>query len=366
MSADAPSKPLIIPIFIPHAGCPHRCAFCDQAAITHVRSTLPDNAAIDAQVRNFRFAARPDRHPVQIAFYGGNFLGLSESTIHSLLTAAREHVRRGDVHSIRFSTRPDTIDDRRLALLSDFPVREVELGAQSMDDRVLALSNRGHTAETTRRAAAMLKARGYNVGIQMMVGLPGEDPEGAAASGRAVADLRPDFVRIYPTVVLRGSVLARRFREGRYPPLSLADGVGRTAALRLLFEGRGIPVIRTGLQASADLAPGAAIVAGPYHPAFGHLVLSKIFLDMMVDASGELIAASGELFFKAHPRRVNALRGMGNGNLRALESRPGVRSVRVGGDPALGPWDLTVSDRTGRTIFRRAVGSPGPGSSTGA
>ena len=375
MPADrSRAKPLIVPVFIPHAGCPHRCAFCDQSAITHAKPVLPDAAAVADRVRTFRSGARPDRHPVQIAFYGGNFLGLPDETVRSLLAAAQDHVRRGAVHSIRFSTRPDTIDERRLDLISMFSVADVELGAQSMDDRVLALSDRGHTAETTRRAAAMLKERGYKVGIQMMVGLPGEDPGGAAATGRAVADLRPDFVRIYPAVVLKGSGLARRFREGRYMPLSLADGVERTANLRLLFEARGIPVIRTGLQASADLAPGAAIEAGPYHPAFGHLVLSKIFWDMMMDASGELRVAGresgGEIRVNAHPRRVNALRGMGNENLRALESMPGVRSVRAGSDPALGLWDLTVSDRTvsdriGRTIFRRAVESPGPGSSTG-
>lgn len=367
MSADRPAaKPLIIPIFIPQAGCPHRCAFCDQTAITHADPVLPDSAVIAAQVHAYRAAARPGRHPVQIAFYGGNFLGLPEKTVHFLLSAAQEHVRQETIDSIRFSTRPDTIDDRRLDRLSAFSVRDVELGAQSMDDRVLALSGRGHTAETTRRAAATLKRRGFNLGIQMMVGLPGDDAATTAATGRAVADLSPDFVRIYPTVVLKGSGLARRFRAGRYRPLSLEDAVDRTAALRLRFESRGIPVIRTGLQASADLAPGAAIEAGPHHPAFGHLVLSKIFLDLAVSASRGLRVAGcgseGELVFKTHPRRVNALRGMGNENLMKLENMSGGRALRVGPNPDLGIWDLTASDPTGRVIRRRAVESSAPGS----
>ncbi len=369
MSPDHPSRPLIIPVFIPQAGCPHRCVFCDQTAITRTAPAIPDPAAIAETVLTFRAGARKERHPVGIAFYGGNFLGLADPVLRSLLAAAQEQVRGGLVHSIRFSTRPDTIDDRRLDLLSDFSVGDVEIGAQSMDDRVLALSGRGHTADQTRRAVALLKTRGVRVGIQMMVGLPGDGPAVTAATGQAIADLLPDFVRIYPTVVLKGSALARRFREGRYEPPSLTDAVERTAALRLLFESRGIPVIRTGLQASADLAPGAAIEAGPYHPAFGHLVLSKIFLDLAVEAVGEWRAAGGasraDIELRTHPRRTDALRGMGNENLRVLEREPGVRSVRVGSDPMLGRWDLLLSDRTGRIIRRRAIESPVPGSSTG-
>jgi histone acetyltransferase (RNA polymerase elongator complex component) len=377
MSADSPPpRPLIVPIFIPHAGCPHRCAFCDQSALTHTPPDLPGADAVAARVRTFRAGSRPERHPVQIAFYGGNFLGLPGDTVRSLLGAALGPIRRGEVDSIRFSTRPDTIDDARLALLEGFPVRDVELGAQSMDDRVLALSRRGHTAAQTREAAALVKDRGYNLGIQMMVGLPGDDPAVTAATGRAVADLGPSFVRIYPAVVLRGSPLDRRYRAGDYVPPTLADCVERAAALRLLFEGRGIDVIRTGLQASADLAPGAAVAAGPYHPAFGHLVLSKIFFDLAMAAGREWREARGglgiargerrgEVLVKTHPRRVNALRGMGNENLRVLERELGVRSVQVAGDPALGLWGLVLSDGSGRTILRRAVESPSPESSTG-
>ncbi len=194
-------RPRIVPVFLPHAGCPHRCVFCNQHAITRQQAgaPLPDPRTVVT-----RWLGRRPQDPVnvQLAFYGGNFLGLAREHLASLLDAARHLMAEGWIGALRFSTRPDTVDDRRLALLAGMPVAAVELGVQSMDDAVLGLSRRGHTAAQTEVASELLKAAGYKVGMQMMIGLPGQGASSAMASGDRIVRLAPDFVRIYPCLVL--------------------------------------------------------------------------------------------------------------------------------------------------------------------
>ncbi len=347
-------KPLFIPIFIPHAGCPHRCAFCDQTAITaSAFPAIPDPAAINARVQSFLTTGLhagpttgpPNRHPIQIAFYGGNFLGLPFPILHCLLKAAQAWIDAGKVHGIRFSTRPDTIDSDRLNLISSYGVSCVEIGAQSMSDRVLAAARRGHDAATTARAVGLLKAAGYSVVLQMMLGLPGDDAAGAMASAEAMAALKPDGARIYPTVVLKGSVLARWHEKGEYAPMDLSRCVCLAARIHEMFRNRSIPVIRMGLQAGADLSPGAALVAGPYHPAFGHLVLSAIYLELAERALTATArpAGPGPVVFRVHPRRISALRGMKNENIQRLSALSG-RPVRVVADPAAADFSVTLGE----------------------
>jgi len=241
-------KPFIIPVFLPHAGCPHRCVFCDQASITGKNQSLPSVESLREQVNAFIAFKSKQRKEVQIAFYGGNFLGLAEKTVKTLLKEAAAFVQAGKVDSIRFSTRPDTIDAVRLSRLKTFPVAAVELGVQSMDDGVLAHSNRGHTARDTEKAVGLLRENSYQIGLQLMLGLPGDDEARAIKSAEKAAALSPDFVRIYPTVVLKNSPLARLFQEGQYVPLSLEEAVSITKKMFIVFESHGITVIRMGLQ----------------------------------------------------------------------------------------------------------------------
>lgn len=170
------AHPVIIPIFIPLSGCPHRCSFCNQTAITGVKPYILARSAIEQSIRRFLAFVRDRERPVQIAFYGGNFLGLPERQVRALLETAAAHVARGDAASIRFSTRPDTITKNTLATIRDFPVTTIELGLQSLDDRVLTLTRRGHTANGSVDAARSVKSAGYELGLQMMTGLPGDTP----------------------------------------------------------------------------------------------------------------------------------------------------------------------------------------------
>jgi len=332
-------KPLIVPVFVPHAGCPHRCAFCNQSTISGAAASL-DPSHIRHQISTFLDGCRKAPRPSQIAFFGGNFLGLSPARIKALLSEAARFVAEKRIDGIRFSTRPDTIAPGRLALLDGFPVQTVEIGAQSMDDRVLEKSRRGHTAADTTRAAELLRESGFELGLQVMVGLPGDDEGVTMETAHRVAALSPDFVRIYPTVVVAGSLLADWYREGVYRPWSLDRAVSLTARMAGFFQENGIRVIRMGLQATEDLQPGDTILAGPWHPAFGHLVHARRFLEkaaemLAVRASEKGGRGPAEVVFRVHPRSESRLRGMKNENMLQLKERFGLEKITVQWDADL-------------------------------
>jgi len=323
------NKPFIIPVFLPHIGCPHQCAFCNQSAITSIDRKIPSPEKLHKIVHNFLKYKGKDRDLVQIAFFGGNFLGLRAADIESLLHEAGEFVTAGSVNSLRFSTRPDTINNETLDILNPFPVSTIELGVQSMDDNVLAMSKRGHTSADTKKAVRLLKERNYEIGLQMMVGLPGDDETKAQLTGRRIADMSPDFVRIYPTVVLAGSLMAKWYQNGKYTPIPLEQCITLVKNLYLLFRENDIKVIRMGLQASEDLEKGSEILAGPYHSAFGHLVFSRIFLDMATTILESEVSVRDEVFIKVHPRSISKMRGLKNRNIKILKRKFNIKSLSI-------------------------------------
>ena len=260
-----------------------------------------------------------------------------------LLAEAAEYVTAGQADSIRFSTRPDTINPQRLASIKNFPVSTIELGVQSMNNSVLKNSNRGHTAEDTIKAVQLLKEYEYEVGVQLMVGLPGDNAERLLASARGVARLKPDFIRIYPTVVLAGSPLAAGYKKGDYVPLSLTEAVRQVKNLYLLFTNENIPVIRMGLQATDDFSDRSVLLAGPYHPAFGHLVYSEIFLEMAMSAIKSENPKGDTVALHVHPRSVSKMRGQENGNIKKLGEKFNLRSVKIIPDDSLKEDQLKVN-----------------------
>jgi histone acetyltransferase (RNA polymerase elongator complex component) len=338
------ARPFIVPVFIPHAGCPHRCVFCNQSAVTGRSDALLESSDWQTHARDFlRFRGR--RQGIsQIAFFGGNFLGLPEERILALLTEAMEYIRKAEVDGIRFSTRPDTVNRKTLSLIAAFSVQTVELGAQSMDEAVLKLSRRGHTAADTLAAVELLRAAGYEVGLQVMVGLPGDDPAHLMETGRRIADLKPDFVRIYPTLVLAGSLLETWYRAGRYRPLEVEEAVEQTMPLYRLFRQHGIPVIRTGLQPTEGLSRGGAVVAGPFHPAFGHLVQSACFLDAACKGLRRMAVSRQALEIRVHPRSLSRMRGLNNANCGAIRQEFGFSEVKVVPNADMEENDISLPD----------------------
>ncbi len=262
----------ILPLFIPHLGCPHNCVFCNQKRISGAAAPVTPQDVTDALERLERGSG------YELAFYGGSFTAIPRDEMTALLAAAQPYLASGTLASIRVSTRPDAVDGERLSLLKEMGVRMVELGAQSMCDGVLARCGRGHTAEDTRNAAQLLRQRGFHLILQMMTGLPGSSREEDVRTARALAALRPDGVRIYPTVILKDTPLFAQWQRGEYAEHTVTDAVETCAEILPIFEAAGIPVVRLGLNPTEDLSGGDA-AAGAYHPALGELVRSRIYLN---------------------------------------------------------------------------------------
>ncbi|WP_456473664.1 elongator complex protein 3 [Desulfolithobacter sp.] len=309
------ARQFLIPVFIPHEGCPHCCVFCNQHRISgqFERVTAADVHRI---IENWLGYGRGNPATVQVAFFGGSFTGLPRERQEELLGAVQPWLERSLVHSIRLSTRPDYIDTRITDLLCRYRVAVVELGVQSMDDNELKYSRRGHLARHTRRAMAILRRAGLQVGAQLMVGLPGWNRQSLRATVEEVVTLAPDFVRIYPLLVLSGSELEYMYRQGQYRPLGLEYAVLLTAWMKKRFDAAGISVVRMGLQAGAELEE--ALVAGPYHPAFGELVQSRI----MLQKARKLLAAASpdkRYLLRINSRDQSIFRGIKSTNMRRLE-----------------------------------------------
>lgn len=326
------SAPLVIPYFIPHQGCPHRCVFCNQSLITSKHSRnggLPDLRELDRVIQEY-LAFKGDRPRVELAFFGGNFLGLPAPDIKHLLERVSVYLERGEVDSIRCSTRPDTITEERLELVRAYRLDLVELGVQSMDDKVLGRAGRGHTREDTVRAVQKLKEAGIRVGVQVMAGLPGDSHQGALDTAGTLADLSPDLARIYPVLVLAGSTLARWYETGRYTPLGLEEAVAQVKGMAGIFDRQGIPVVRMGLQASEMMDDPSQVLAGPWHPAFGHLVFSALMFETAceeIDRYFDRVGKRGveQVALIVHPRSLSRLQGNKKENLEKLAGRyPGL------------------------------------------
>lgn len=301
----------ILPVFVPHLGCPHNCVFCNQCRISG------EQEPADAQkVREILAAAPAKETKRELAFYGGSFTAIKQEQQLELLAAAQEGIERGIIDSIRLSTRPDAIDDAVLARLKRFGVETVELGAQSLDDEVLRLSGRGHTAEDVRRAARMVRDAGFRLVLQMMTGLPGDSGEQSLATAREIVSLRPDGVRIYPTVIVRDTALYELWRRGLYREHTVEDAVSLCAKILPLFEEAGIPVLRLGLNPTEELSCGDA-VAGAYHPAFGELVRSRI-LQEKAEALLCDVAPGSRVTLAVQPRLLSQLLGQRRRNISAL------------------------------------------------
>lgn len=307
--------PLIIPVFIPHRGCPHHCLFCNQEKISGVGrdevSSLDVAGTIDLWL-----ARSPGRASVQVAFYGGSFTCLPTSEQVAMLAAVQPYITAGKVACIRLSTRPDCIDPAVCRLLREFRVGVVELGVQSFNDRVLDENRRGHDAAQCRTAVALLKEAGMQVGLQLMPGLPGETGRSFLQGIAEAARLKPDFVRLYPVVVVAGSGLEVRFLQNRYRPLSLNRAIALTARAWTLLDEAAIPVVRMGLQPSESLT--RSYVAGPYHPAFGELVQARLWLKRLRARLARLRPGEN-LDIHISQRDQSAVTGMKKANIKRLD-----------------------------------------------
>ena len=272
-------KKRIIPIFVPHRGCPHDCIFCNQKKITGVSTDVTSE-----DVRNIIEEYLPtidNDASIEVAFFGGSFTAIDEDIQNDLLEVAKEYVEKGLIQDIRMSTRPDCISEDILNRLKEYKVSIIELGVQSMDKNVLIDSVRGHDTEEVIKSAKLIKESGIKLGLQMMVGLPSDTEEKCINTARKFVELKPDCVRIYPTLVVKDTGLEILLNKGEYKPFTLEQSIQIVKKLLALFYVNNINVIRVGLQATEDIQIGKAVVDGPHHPAFRELVESEMIKDYL-------------------------------------------------------------------------------------
>lgn len=300
-----------IAIFVPHLGCPCKCSFCNQFSITeHI--TVPHAADVDSSVMCALQSKKYDPSNGEIAFFGGSFTAINRDLMLELLSAAKRHIDLGHAKGIRISTRPDCIDDGILSILRDYGVTSIELGAQSMRDSVLTANSRGHTAADVESASQIIKNYGFELGLQMMTGLYGDDDDGAVYTARKFIDIAPETVRIYPTIVLADTALAEKFRNGEYTPQSIDDAAALCSHLLPMFENAGIKVIRLGLH-SIDLE---RYVAGPWHPAFSEICESLIYRKIIT----EKLTEKGSYKVFTAPRELSKTLGQCKSNKKYFEN----------------------------------------------
>ncbi|MBN1380384.1 MAG: radical SAM protein [Deltaproteobacteria bacterium] len=310
-------------------GCPNRCVFCNVQKVAGKQRISLTESAIRETVLSYIRHARREPDEVQVAFYGGSFTGLDRNDEIELLGYVKGLMDEGLVHSLRVSTRPDYIDEEQCDLLRSFGVKTVELGAQSMVDKVLELSGRGHSAADTERALKILKIRDFATGIHLMVGLPGDNRDKFTYTINRCVDLKPDTVRIHPTIVFENTALARACREGRYKPLSMTEAVDACKYALKRFSSANIPVIRLGLQTTSEMEAAGSIVAGPFHPAFHALVEESIFYDRACDLLSQRNVAGKTVTLAVSSRDISYMHGQKNGNIKKLTDRFQLNKIHV-------------------------------------
>ncbi len=319
-----------IPVFIPHLGCPNDCVFCNQRTISGHCDYQKEN--VRSEIERALETVEADSS-VQIAFFGGSFTGIDRNEMIYLLSVAKEYIDKGAVGSIRLSTRPDYIDKEILGILKDYGVKSIELGIQSMSDKVLASSKRGHTAKDSRLAMELISENGFELVGQMMIGLPESSEDDEIYTAEEICKSGAAGARIYPTVVFSDTELCKMAKEGLYTPLTLDEAVKRSKSAKSVFVKNGVEVIRVGLQSSENLTGSDNVYAGDYHSAIGEMVDSLLYYDIIKKRIEEEKLADKlrgrDLIIYSAPGEVSKVSGHQRENKRRLQDEYYVKNIKV-------------------------------------
>jgi len=311
----------VIPIFVPHLGCPNDCTFCNQKKISgQVKMITEEDVRekIEYYLNSFK-----EEGNIEVAFYGGSFTGIEKETQEKLLKVANEYISQGKVNSIRISTRPDYIDKDILKMLKKYKVKTIELGVQSTNDYILSKCRRGHTFEDVKKASKLIRRYGFILGHQVMCGLPESTKLDEINTAKDLIKLKPKIVRIYPVLVIKNTKLAEQYKNKEYEPLTVNQAVERCKELSYLFNKANVKVIRVGLQNTENITnpeeDGSDVVAGPYHPAFGQLVEASMWYDSIVDEIKKVNAKVMEVEVLVRGEDINNVIGHKKENIEKLK-----------------------------------------------
>ena len=315
-------KQYIIPIFVPHLGCPNDCSFCNQRKISGQLKKVTENDVrdtIEYYLNNFK-----DRKAYkEVAFFGGSFTGIDVEEQNKLLSVAYDYIKEKKIDGIRISTRPDYIDKRILKRLKKYKVKTIELGVQSSNDFVLKRCKRGHNFEDVKKASKLIRRYRFTLGHQMMVGLPESSALDDLNTAKDLIKLKPKIVRIYPVLVIKGTELEKEMNNGKYEPLSVEQAVERCKEIMYLFNKKKIKVIRIGLQSTDTICSPdketSEVVGGPYHETFRQLVEASIYYDYIIDKIKNFNMNVKEVLIRVNPQDVNNVVGYKKENITKIK-----------------------------------------------
>ncbi len=323
------SRYYIIPIFVPHYGCPHDCVFCNQKRITGLSTDVSSEDVkriIEEHLATFKPGAT-----IEVAFFGGSFTAIDMEIQKDLLAIPYFYKKQGKIDAIRLSTRPDAIDHKVLKNLKDYSVDTIELGIQSIDEDVLYYSGRGHSGEDLYKASKLIREYNINLGLQMMIGLPKDTLEKDIKTCLEFVKLNPYCVRIYPTLVIKDTYLEKQFINGEYTPLELEEAVDISSILLMIFEINNINVIRIGLQPSKNIQLGKDVVAGPFHPSFRQLVetnIYKILLDYYFKEKN-IKTREKDFIIKSNNKNISSIAGQKSSNSKYFKGKYNFRNIKI-------------------------------------
>ena len=327
-----------IPVFIPHLGCPNACVFCNQHSISGHGIFRAESVRDEIEQA---LATLADCAHCEIAFFGGSFTGIDRTLMTELLEIAQSYVREGRVDAIRLSTRPDYVDDEVLSLLSRYAVKTVELGLQSINDRVLRVTRRGHDAAAAEYACRKIKEYGFDLVGQMMIGLPASSASDEQMTAQRILELGADAARVYPTVVFRQTELCRMAERGEYTLLPQEEMIARTANVLELFDDASVPVIRVGLCASENLANADEVYGGANESAVGELAMGEVFYRRM-RAALVGVRAERQIRFAVPVGAISQAVGQRRKNTERLRAEFGIDRIRFVEDSRLCGYQIQL------------------------
>lgn len=340
------SRQYIIPIFVPHKGCPNDCIFCNQKSISGQIKTLSREEIINT-IETFLNSFKQPEKRIEIAFFGGSFTGIEMQEQEELLKIAYEYIKTGKVDSIRVSTRPDYINKERLLLLKKYGVKTIELGVQSTNDYILKKCKRGHTFEDVKKASRLIRRMGFTLGHQMMIGLPESNRLDEIRTAKDLAKLKPKIIRLYPVLVIKNTELEKEYYNKKYEPISLTQAIETCKELFYYFNAKKITVIRMGLQ-NTDIISNpenieSEVVAGPYHEAFGQLVEDSIWYDIIVGKIKKFNTKILEIEIEANSENINNIIGHKKENIKKIKETYDVNiKVKQNDNLKPGKFNITV------------------------
>lgn len=337
-------KQYIIPIFVPHLGCPNDCTFCNQTKISGQTKQVTESEVRET-IEYYLSSFKEKNTYKEVAFFGGSFTGIDVETQNKLLEVAYEYVKAKKIDGIRISTRPDYIDKPTLKRLKKFKVKTIELGCQSTNDYVLKKAKRGHTFEDIKRASKLIRRYRFILGHQMMIGMLDSEEKDDLQTAKDLAKLKPKIVRIYPVLVIKGTELEDQMKRGEYEPLTLEKAIERCKDIVYFFDKKKIKVIRIGLQTTDTICSpekeGSEVVAGPYHEAFRQLVESSIYYDIIDNKIKRVNINIKEVEIRVNPQDINNVVGYKRENLNKLKEKYDIE-IKLEQDEDVTPGKIEV------------------------